>query len=98
MLETVGEARVAERQGPSRVTVKEYPAALVESESFRVEVTVKVSDVPWRELSVVTTLIVVPEIEIQLADGEIVKVSVYEQAESCSQVGTDHEYGPEPIV
>ena len=77
MLETVGEARVAERQGLSRVTVKEYPAAFVEPESFRVEVTVKVSDVPWREVSVVTTLIVVPEIEIQLADGDIVKTSVY---------------------
>ena len=44
--------------------------------SSRVVVTVKVVEVPCREVSVVTTLIVRPLIEIQLAVGDMVSVSV----------------------
>ena len=44
--------------------------------SSRVVVTVKVVEVPCREVSVVTTLMVRPLIEIQLAVGDMVSVSV----------------------
>ena len=52
---------------------------LVLAVSSRVDVTVKVVEVPWSEMSVVLTVTVRPEIEIQLAVGVIVRVSPYEQ-------------------
>ena len=68
------------------------------SESFRVVVTVKVVEVPCREVSVVTTLMVRPLIEIQLAVGDMVSVSVEVQSVSCVHAPTVQEYGPEPMV
>ena len=59
--------------------VKVYPLLLVLAVSSRVEVTVKVVEVPWSEMSVELTVTVRPEIEIQLAVGVIVRVSPYEQ-------------------
>ena len=52
---------------------------LVLAVSSRVDVTVKVVEVPWSEMSVELTVTVRPEIEIQLAVGVIVRVSPYEQ-------------------
>ena len=70
---------------------------LVVDPSLTVEVTVKVVEVPWRELSVELTLAVRPERVIQLALGEIESVSVQLQPDSCVQAGIVQEYGPEPI-
>ena len=41
-----------------------------------VRFTVKVAEVPWRDVSAVTTLMVQPLIEIQLAAGDMVSASV----------------------
>ena len=64
---------------------------LVLAVSSRVDVTVKVVEVPWSEMSVELTVTVRPEIEIQLAVGVIVRVSPYEQFASCVQAGIVHE-------
>ena len=82
MLESVGDSKVADLQGLSSVIVKVYPLLFVPAVSSNVVVTVKVVDVPCSEVSVVTTLTVRPVIEIQLAEGDIVRVSVYVHPES----------------
>ena len=77
MLDTVGDSKVADLQGLSSVIVKLYPLLFVLAESFSVVVTVNVVEVPWSEVSVVTTLTVRLElsIEIQPAEGDMVRVS-----------------------
>ena len=67
---------------------------LVLAVSSRVEVTVKVVEVPWSETSVVLMLTVRPEIESQLvaaAVGAKVNASEYVQLESTMKEGMVHE-------
>ena len=74
---------------------------VVPSVLSRVDVTVKVVEVPWSETSVVLMLTVRPEIESQLvaaAVGDKVNVSEDVQLESTMKEGMVHEYAEVSIV